>query len=173
MRRILIKNEERFIMCKVEGNKLTTRISDEKYQLENTLKTPEHFDMLIDEIHELYDSFDDKEDGFEMVCEHMNTMNFHDKYFDGMGRIRFDRRSEEEITAYTLEALDKVWLMRHYDIANGVPEYERSRAGAERILKTYDDIPKDGYDTWECGYWNGILAALRWVSGEEKDSLDT
>lgn len=173
MVRILVKNEEQYIMCNVEGLKFTTRISDEKCQYENTLKSPEHFQLLMEEIHDLYDSFDNKSEGFDMVCEYMNTADFHDKYFDGMGRIRFDHRNEEEISAYIAEAFDKVWLMRSYDIANRRPAHERSREGAERILKTYNDIPRDGYDTWECGYWNGILAALRWVTGEEKDSLDT
>ena len=37
----------------------------------------------------------------------------------------------------------------------------------------YDDIPEDGYDTWERGYWNGIMGALRWVIGLEKNFLDT
>lgn len=82
-------------------------------------------------------------------------------------------RSIEEIEAYAKEADDKVWLMRSYDIANGIPAHEVSRKPAERILNTYDDIPKDGYDTWECGYWNGIMGALRWVLGCEKDYLDT
>ena len=87
--------------------------------------------------------------------------------------IERDVRSREEIEDYLEEADDKVWLMRCYDIANKKPTYEVSRAAAERILSTYDDIPKDGYDTWECGYWNGIMGALRWVLGDEKDYLDT
>lgn len=40
------------------------------------------------------------------------------------------------------------------------------------ILNAYDDIPDDGYDDWECGYWNGILGAMRWVLGEDRDFLD-
>ena len=42
----------------------------------------------------------------------------------------------------------------------------------------YHDIPTDrrgriNYTDWECGYWNGIMSALRWVLGDEKDFLDT
>lgn len=87
--------------------------------------------------------------------------------------IERDVRSKEEIEDYLEEADDKVWLMRSYDIANRRPTHEASRAPAERIMSMYDDIPEKGYDTWECGYWNGIMGALRWVLGDEKDYLDT
>ena len=40
-----------------------------------------------------------------------------------------------------------------------------------RIEKTY--APKLPSSDWEYGYQSGILAALRWVLGEEKDFLDT
>ena len=75
-------------------------------------------------------------------------------------------RSDEEIIEYMDEAYDKVWLMRNTGCCEGIPS-------VQRILNTYDDIPKDGYTDWECGYWNGILGALRWVLGEHKNFLDT
>ena len=83
------------------------------------------------------------------------------------------RRSEQELIDYEKEADDKVWLMRTSPCDN--PEIEaRRQVAAERILATYDDIPEEGYNDWECGYWNGIMATLRWVLGdEEKDNLDT
>ena len=84
-----------------------------------------------------------------------------------------DIRSEKEIQDYLTEADDKVWLMRNYDIAHKLPKHEVGRPAIDRILSTYDDIPKTGYDTWECGYWNGIMGALRWVLGDEKNFLDT
>ena len=32
----------------------------------------------------------------------------------------------------------------------------------------------DGFDSWDCGFWNGVLGTLRWVlDEEEKDMLDT
>ena len=81
-------------------------------------------------------------------------------------------RKFDEIKAYEEEAFDKVWLMRTRPCDD--PEIEDRRLKAvERILSTYDDIPEDGYSDWECGYWNGILGALRWVMGDEKDFLDT
>jgi hypothetical protein len=32
---------------------------------------------------------------------------------------------------------------------------------------------KEPVSDWNYGYWSGILAALRWVLGDEKDFLDT
>lgn len=76
-------------------------------------------------------------------------------------------RDTAEIIEYMNEACDKVWLMRN---AGRHPE---GATAVRRILNTYDDIPKDGFTDWECGYWNGILGALRWVLGDHKNFLDT
>ena len=81
-------------------------------------------------------------------------------------------RKEKEIVAYANEAFEKVWLMRSHPIDD--PEFEAKRIeNVERVLNAYDDIPEHGYTVWDCGYWNGILGALRWVLGLEKDFLDT
>lgn len=82
------------------------------------------------------------------------------------------KRRTTEIKAYMDEAFDKVWLMRTHPCDNLDIEARRVSA-IERILSTYDDIPENGYTDWECGYWNGILGAMRWVLGDDKDFLDT
>ena len=81
-------------------------------------------------------------------------------------------RKTTEINAYVNEAFDKVWLMRSHPSEDLMLEAAR-RECVEKIINRYPDIPENGYSDFECGYWNGILAALRWVLGEEKDSLDT
>ena len=81
-------------------------------------------------------------------------------------------RKRKEIEQYCNEAFDKVWLMRSRPVADKEVETRRV-AGVKRILNTYNDIPENGYTDWECGYWNGILGALRWIMGEERDFLDT
>lgn len=86
-------------------------------------------------------------------------------YDDGM-------RSEDEILEYEREALDKAWLVRTRPHSDPTIEEVRKQ-NVDRILTTYHDIPKDGYTSWQNGYWHGILSALRWVLGEEKDFLDT
>ena len=84
-----------------------------------------------------------------------------------------NHRSRKDLIEYETEAFEKVWLMRTKPCDN--PETEvRRQVAVERILVTYDDIPEEGYSDWECGYWNGVMATLRWVLGdEEKDNLDT
>ena len=81
-------------------------------------------------------------------------------------------RDCDEILEYMREAFDKVWLTRTHHIDN-IDIEETRLVTVNRIVDSYDDIPKDGYTDWECGYWNGILGALRWVIGDEKDFLDT
>ena len=87
-------------------------------------------------------------------------------------RVR-NHRSRKDLIAYHKEVDDKVWLMRSRPCDD--PEAEAGRqAEIERILDTYDDIPEDGYDIWEYGYWSGVMATLRWVLGDdEKNNLDT
>lgn len=86
-------------------------------------------------------------------------------YHDGI-------RNGEEIGDYLAEACDKAWLSHTTPCAQEDIESDRLR-NIERILNRYNDIPEDGYTEWECGYWNGIMGALRWVLGEEKNFLDT
>lgn len=81
-------------------------------------------------------------------------------------------RNDEEIGDYLAEACDKAWLSHTTPCTREDIESDRLR-NIERILNSYPDIPEDGYTEWERGYWNGIMGALRWVLGEEKDFLDT
>lgn len=81
-------------------------------------------------------------------------------------------RMEHEIIKYLDEALDKVWYMRSHPC--DIPEIEKGRLNAiKEIEEEYPEV-KEGFDDWECGFWNGVLGTLRWVLGEEeKDNLDT
>ena len=112
--------------------------------------------------------------------DYMNSVDFVDKYFkDEHLTCYCDLRTREEIHEYEKEAFDKVWLMRSRPVDNPnndpkLTEIEQGRQnGIIRVLSIYDDIPENGYTDWECGYWNGIMGALRWVLGDEKDFLDT
>lgn len=81
-------------------------------------------------------------------------------------------RSTKEILKYLDEVFDKVWLTRTHPVEDHVVEAAR-RKNVKRVLSKYIDIPEDGYTDWECGYLNGIMGALRWVLGDDKDFLDT
>ena len=87
-----------------------------------------------------------------------------------------NHRSRKDLLKYLDEATEKSWYARTQEAEpNLIPQIEEKRQEAiARILTTYNDIPEDGYDVWEEGYWNGVMATLRWVLGdEEKDNLDT
>ena len=78
---------------------------------------------------------------------------------------RFSRtRSIKEMQDYLNEAIDKVWLMRSGCFQIDDIETEKKVDEAiKRIFNTYNDIPEEGYDNWECGFWNGVLGTLNWV----------
>ena len=93
-----------------------------------------------------------------------------------------EMRSEDEIGEYMSEANDRVWLVRkqsfvcnlldgtetvHLDILNGMNK------AIEEVCRKYNIDFQEPVSDWDYGYWSGILAALRWVMGEEKDMLDT
>ena len=93
-------------------------------------------------------------------------------------------RKRKEIDEYMSEAFDVVWFVRTLTLLadgqlEGTPSDIINKAKAEvaRICEKYGlESEEDAYtfcDEWHYGYWSGILAALRWVTGEEKDMLDT
>lgn len=89
-------------------------------------------------------------------------------------------RKSKEITEYMNEACDMVWLVRHFNLlATGRLEnapadiVDEAKRQADRICIEHMIEDGDEISDWEYGYWSGILAALRWVQGEEKDMLDT
>lgn len=81
-------------------------------------------------------------------------------------------RKKQEIEKYLEEAFDKVWYMRSRKCDN--EEIEKKRLEAIKVIEEKYPEVLDGFDLWECGFYNGVLGTLRWVLGEEeKDDLDT
>ena len=91
-------------------------------------------------------------------------------------------RKKQEIEEYLDEAFDRVWLVRKQDMMTkqilGLEPIDASTVAT--INKAIDEACerhnidfKETVDDWHYGYWSGILAALRWVLGDEKDFLDT
>lgn len=158
------------IECEIEGRKLTYTYSDDpKCHHVETLVNDDAYTVLKRDMRE-YENDPNAE--FDTAWYFLETQ-VCDRYFvSGKSYVYHDLREREEILDYHKEAEDKVWLMRSRPCCH--PEIEEQRlAGVERVLRTYDDIPNDGYTDWECGYWNGIMGALRWVMGDDKDYLDT
>lgn len=81
-------------------------------------------------------------------------------------------RKIKEINEYMDEVFDKVWYMRSRPC--DIPEIEENRLKAiKKVEEKYPEV-LDGFDDWDCGFYNGVLGTLRWVLGdEEKDNLDT
>lgn len=88
------------------------------------------------------------------------------------GNFTDKKRNTKEIQEYLREASDKAWLSHSRLCENEEIENQRIE-NVTRILEQYRDIPDDGYTEWECGYWNGIMSALRWALGDDRDFLDT
>ena len=97
--------------------------------------------------------------------------------------MNYKMRTKDEIAEYASEAFDRLWLVRKQDmfcnINDGTEEAPPSDILAQcmseiaRVCETYAiDFNKPVSD-WKYGYWSGILAALRWTLGCEKDLLDT
>ena len=91
-------------------------------------------------------------------------------------------RSKEEIKGALVKIKEKIWLDRHRmfldrEETNGGaidPKIKAiAEAEAKRIESTYSALELGPYSDFEWGMLNGKLSALRWVLGEEWDSLDT
>ncbi|MFE2837286.1 PIN domain-containing protein [Streptomyces mirabilis] len=93
---------------------------------------------------------------------------------DEVDFVQEDTRSLLEILEAEEEYFDRIWYMRSIthmaknpdekDVGKKARERLENKYGAEELLPETD---------WEFGYWNGKLAALRWVLGSEWDFLDT
>lgn len=172
MERFTIKDNIDSLTCESDGKTLTYRWGDEPMYVEYTLRSVDSFTKFKNWVTNLYGRYADPHMAWDIINDSLQSDHM-DEFVEGGGLMHCEPRSEDEIADYLSEAFDKVWLMRNCDISRHQPIHEASRPGMERILRTYSDIPKDGYTDWECGYWNGILGALRWVLQDEKDFLDT
>lgn len=175
MKDILLRHKDSYIECEIDDLKLIYTFSDDpKCHNVAVLQNQESYDELKQEVTEIYRSHENRDFGYDAVCDFLNTYDCSYKYFvENSEYVYNDCRDVEEIEDYMEEAFDKVWLMRNCDIYSRKPKHEAGKRNMKRIFKTYDDIPDKGYDTWECGYWNGIMGALRWVLGADRDFLDT
>ena len=174
MNDIFLQAEDLRIDATVDGMKLTLTWSDDPtHHYVYTLRDEYSYDNFKRWINGLYADALCPRDGVIIVNDMLQTTNIYEFVSEEDCCVYIDTRTRDEIDVYLTEAEDKVWLMRSCYIPTREPAHEASRPAMERILATYGDIPEEGYDSWECGYWNGIMSALRWVNGLEKNFLDT
>lgn len=173
MKDVLLCDDNLSIECEITDLELDLVYSDEpKYHYIFKLRNHESYDAFKNAVNELFFRCGNSDDGWRAVNDYLQSYDVED-FVEEDRYIRTDPRDEDEISDYLKEAWDKVWLMRSCYISEKKPVHAAGCKGVDRIFATYDDIPNDGYTDWECGYWNGILGALRWVMGCDRDFLDT
>lgn len=107
---------------------------------------------------------------------------YADDFLEEYPEYQPKKRSDEEIYGYMDEAFDRVWLVRKQNLFCNMLMGEESinadildgcNKAIDEVCKKYDIDFQEPVSDWDYGYWSGILAALRWVMGDEKDFLDT
>jgi hypothetical protein len=92
---------------------------------------------------------------------------------------QYGLRKANEIQEYMDEMYDRVWFCREGTRRANLIELPENIKAAhdeayqEILAKYFNNGEELEIDEWQYGYWSGILAALRWVFGDEKDFLDT
>ena len=108
--------------------------------------------------------------------------DMYDEWFDDEKYYEQEMRSEEEICEYMDEAFDRVWLVRkqnlYWNLLTGQETIQLDIMdgmikAVDRACEKWGIDFKEPVSDWDYGYWSGILSALRWVMGDEKDFLDT
>ena len=91
-------------------------------------------------------------------------------------------RSKDEILEAEEEFFAKVWYGRHKLLESMVesgkekvaPEiWQEALKAAKKLEEKYGKEQLASWDNFEWGMLSGKLSALRWVSGDEWDMLDT
>ncbi len=91
-------------------------------------------------------------------------------------------RNRSEILQAEEGFFDKVWYGRHKSIERMVESgaekvdpqiWQRALTAARKLEEKYGKEQLRSWDDFEWGMLSGKLSALRWVSGEEWDMLDT
>lgn len=151
------------------------------------MKDKKYINKIKDEIEDICDDIDETA-GFGACMDLLEDnideifINMYDEWFEEEPEYEPKMRAEEEIGEYMSEACDRVWLVRKQNLVCGLLEGTESinldiLEGMTKAIKEVCDKYKIDFSEpvsdWDYGYWSGILAALRWVMGEEKDMLDT
>lgn len=148
----------------------------------------------INALSELVQRMDQNVERLEEICSNLkNCKEFSNELeqlaelleeFEGFrGEFYFisSVRTPEEIGDALGTLIEFIWYERHkvreMDIADGIEVcdpniWKQAQEQATKLEKKYDnDILV--YDDFEWGMRNGKLSALRWLLGEEWDTLDT
>jgi len=107
---------------------------------------------------------------------------FKERMLSRTSQDEVEWRSKDEILEAEEEFFAKVWYGRHKLLESMVesgkekvaPEiWQEALKAAKRIEEKYGKEQLASWDDFEWGMLSGKLSALRWVSGDEWDMLDT
>ena len=107
---------------------------------------------------------------------------YADDFLEEYPEYEQEMRTKDEIYEYMDEALERVWLVRRQNHVCRLLLGEESinldilvgmNKAIDEVCEKYNIDFQEPVSDWDYGYWSGILATLRWVTGDEKDCLDT
>ena len=146
------------------------------------LREADKYNEVKSTLHELICGIDNPPEVYDTLVEYFSSDDMYEYLDDEPEYEEPPMRTEEEIHEYMDEAFDRVWLVRKQNMfVNMLEGTESIQAdildgclkAIDRVCDKYNIDFKEPVSDWDYGYWSGILAALRWVMGDEKDFLDT
>ena len=146
------------------------------------LKNVDKYDEVVNTILELICGADSFTEVYDILVDYFSSDDIYEYLDDEPEYEEPPMRSEEEIREYESEAFDRVWLVRKQNMFVNMLEGTESVQidildgcikAIDEVCEKYGIDFKEPVSDWDYGYWSGILAALRWVMGDEKDFLDT
>ena len=146
------------------------------------LKEIDKYDEFKDGLHKLVCQAKNIDEAYDILIDYIESDCVYEYLDDEPEYEEPPMRTKEEMLEYMDEAYDRVWLVRTQDMFMGILDGTESirddvlggcLKAVDTACKKYDIDFKEPVSDWDYGYWSGILAALRWVTGDEKDFLDT
>lgn len=128
---------------------------------------------------DLADLFADERSNYAVSLGDALSAHFSDEFGDLLAEFEFreEPRNYYEIRAAEQEMFDRIWYYRslgHETRAEDVDELRRVAGPARKRIEAQYGVENLGpYSDFEWGMLNGKLSALRWVTADEWDFLDT
>lgn len=145
------------------------------------IKNKDEYEDFKNELKSILKDCPNIEEAYRALNAYLDS-EYADDFLEEYPEYEQEMRTEDEIYEYMNEAFERVWLVRrqnhvcslllgeesiHLDILEGMNK------AIDEICEKYNIDFQEPVSDWDYGYWSGILAALRWVMGDEKDYLDT
>lgn len=191
---IFITNQELSLSERKKLISYNKKYKTEIYHLErlvNLLNYPNNYGVRLEFLdikmtnEEILSTFTQKDKYFSKIFEKIGNIEADNELFKKVMLERdfqLTEHSEEEISEAIEELLDKVWYDRHQVLKKRIKAgketvdkkiWEGALKSAKKVEAKYGKKKLGPYTSFEWGMLNGKLSALRWVLGEDWDTLDT